>query len=87
MSEFKENSIEWITGDDKITFTLSQKKYINKVKNIERKHKNEVDFVENDDGSIFGHRPLKALKLSIISTEKRDFSNAFGRSKEAEDND
>lgn len=75
----RENAIEWITGQDRITVSLTQKKYISKVKKLAARYENEVDYVENEDGSIVAHLPLKALKLSIIATEKRDYSNCFGR--------
>lgn len=79
MADLKENVIEWFTGDDRITVTLTQKRYINKVKTLAKRFENEVDFLENPDGSIIAHLPLKALKLSIIKPTEREFSNLFGR--------
>lgn len=64
----RENCIEWLTGQDRITVSLTQKKYINKVKTLAKSHENEVDFEENTDGSIVAHLPLSALKLSIKTT-------------------
>jgi hypothetical protein len=76
MADFKENAIEWLTGDDTISVTLTQKKYINKVKKLAVKHPNLVSILnENSDGSIFAHLPLKALKLSIIIPKEREFSD------------
>ena len=63
----KENHIEWYTGEDRITACFTQAKFINKVKKLAAVEENEVDFVENKDGSRFAHLPLKALKLSIIA--------------------
>ena len=74
MAELRENCIEWINGQNTITVTLSQKKYINKVKRMAEKHPDLVSILaENDDGSIFAHLPLKALKLSIISRKEEAF--------------
>lgn len=66
MMEVRENVIEWITGEDTISCTFTQKKYINKVRKLRDVHPNLVPiFHENHDGSIFCHLPLKALKLSL----------------------
>jgi hypothetical protein len=66
MERLKENVIEWITGDDTIACTFSQRKYITKVLKLRDKQPNLVsNFVQNRDGSIFCHLPLKALKLYI----------------------
>ena len=66
MMEVRENVIEWITGDDHISCTFPQKKYINKVRKLRDVHPYLVPvFHENRDGSIFCHLPLKALKLYL----------------------
>ena len=66
MVELRENCIEWITGDDEIACTFTQKKYINKVRKMMNKQPKLVTkFIENPDGSIFCHLPLKALKLYL----------------------
>lgn len=71
----KENVIGWISGDDYISCTFTQKKYINKVRKIAQKAPNLVPiFVENPDGSIFCHLPLKVLKLSLITGQNRGFA-------------
>lgn len=63
-----ENSIEWLTGQDTISCTLSQKRLINKVRKLAKKYPDMVQIIaENEDGSIFAHLPLKALKLNIIT--------------------
>ena len=72
MKELKENVIEWITGDDWVACTFTQKKYINKVRKLRDKQPNLVSvFIENNDGSIFCHLPLKALKLYIKTSDKQ----------------
>lgn len=70
MGELKENVIEWITGSETLTVTLTQQKYITKVEKLAEKWPDMVEIVSrNTDGSILAHLPLKALKLSIIVKE------------------
>lgn len=64
MSEFNENVIEWLTGEDTISVTVSQKKWVNKIKRFAETDENVEIFGENSDGSIFAHLPLNYLKLS-----------------------
>ena len=72
MSDIKENVIEWITGDNHVACTFTQKKYINKVLKMMDKPPNLVsNFVQNKDGSIFCHLPLKALKLYLNTRDQR----------------
>ena len=67
MAEARENVIEWITGDDCICCTFTQKKHINLVRRLVATYinngDNRADLVENPDGSVFCHIPLEALKL------------------------
>jgi len=68
MENLTENVIEWVTGDSQVTVTLSQKKYITKIKKMAIKHPDEVTIIhENSDGSIVAHLPLKSIKISITS--------------------
>ena len=72
-----ENCIEWISNQHSITCTFSQLKWVNKVKQLQKKHPDKVKIVaENEDGSIVAKMPINALKLSIIerelSEEKRE---------------
>ena len=67
----KENVIEWMTGDDVISVTVTQKKYITRIRSLAEKHPESVQILaENRDGSIFAHLPLKSLKLTIISLDE-----------------
>ena len=71
MAELKENVIEWHNGDDMISCTFYQGKYISKVRKLAEKYPNLVTILaENKDGSIFARLPLKSLKLSIITQER-----------------
>ena len=72
MSELKENVIEWYTGDKMISVTLSQKRYINRVKKLVEKHADMgCELVENRDGSIWAKIPLRALHLTIFGANNR----------------
>jgi hypothetical protein len=60
----RENCIEWLNGQDRVTVTLSQGRLINKVKKLAEKHE-EVEIVrENEDGTLLAHLPLKYIKIS-----------------------
>lgn len=59
-----ENNVEFLNGQHKITFTFTSRKFVNRMKKYKESHPNDVDFVENIDGSICGHVPLKWLKIS-----------------------
>ena len=62
-AELQENNIEWYTGDDMVTLSFSQKKYVNKI----MKHFDNPDIqviAENIDGSICARIPLSWIKIS-----------------------
>lgn len=83
MAELRENCIEWLNGQNVVSVTLSQKRLVSKVKKMAEKHPDLVTILaENEDGSIFAHLPLKAVKLSIIS--RKDEQSA---DEESEEND
>lgn len=63
--DYRENGVEWLNGQDTVTFSFSQKKYINKVRALAEKYPDEVKiYAENNDGSITGNLPLKFVKIS-----------------------
>lgn len=65
MAEFRENAIEWLNGQDRILVTLSQQRYINRVKEYAEKYPDEVQIqYVNEDGTILASMPLNYLKLS-----------------------
>ena len=64
MADFHENCIEWITNDDRITVTFTQPRMITRIKNLAKTHPDDVDYIINKDGSLFGHVPLRFLKLN-----------------------
>lgn len=68
--ENPENCIEWLTGQHIIICTISQGKYISKIKKLAEKYPKKVKILaENKDGTILAKLPLKALKLNIIEKE------------------
>lgn len=74
MAEIKENNIEWYTGQDRVTVSFSQKKYVNRIKNMAEKHPSCVEIIaENEDGSIYATIPLRAVHLTIYDQKKPGF--------------
>ena len=69
MEQNNENCIEWISGQHNIVCSISQQKYIRKIKKLAEKYPKKVKIKFNKDGTIFAKLPLKALKLSIIERE------------------
>lgn len=70
----KENCIEWITGQETITVTLTQQRYINKVRKLKKRFPDQVKVHTNADGSILAKFPLSALRLSIIQRKEGEMS-------------
>ena len=61
-TDCRENAIEWYNGEDIITVTLSQKKFINKIQKLAKENPDEVIIDKiNQDGTILAHIPLKYL--------------------------
>lgn len=59
-----ENNIEWITGDGRAGMTLSQTKWINRLRKLHDSDPEAVGFVENSDGSVFASVPLSWVKVT-----------------------
>lgn len=64
-----ENCIEWLSGQHNIICSISQQKYITKIKKLAEKYPKKVKIKVNKDGTICAKLPIKALKLSIIERE------------------
>lgn len=61
--DYRENSIEWYTGMDRISVSLSEKKFVNRVLKLAEEHPDEVEIAYiNENGSIFAHLPLSYLR-------------------------
>lgn len=76
MIETKENVIEWITGQERVTITLSQRRLITKIKALAEKYPDEVEIsIENKDGSVVAHLPLSYISVKhpkTFSDEAKD---------------
>lgn len=87
MESLKENCIEWLTGTDMITVTLSQKKYITKVKKLAAQSENVTICHENKDGSIVAHLPLEMLSLrqkrTVREDKRQELAERLARMREA----
>ena len=61
-----ENCVEWLTGDDYAVVSLTQRKFISRVKKIAQKHPETARILaQNKDGSICARIPLSAVHLTI----------------------
>lgn len=59
-----ENVIEFIKDSDVMGVTLSQGRFISKVKKLAKEHPEDVKIIaENKDGSIFAHIPVSYLSI------------------------
>lgn len=75
MADLRENHIEWYSGSETMTLSLTQAKYINRVRRMVEKYP-EIGSVlaENQDGSILAHISLRALHLTYYGLNTGRFS-------------
>ena len=67
-----ENVIEFITGERTATVTFTNRKHINRIKNIYEERKDDFKyFRENPDGSVCAKIPIKWVKINPGSKEGR----------------
>ena len=62
--DFKENNIEWITGDNTMSVTLTSQRHITRIRKLAERKPDEVKIVANKDGSIYATLPLSYLKFN-----------------------
>lgn len=70
----RENTIEWLTGQNRVTVSLTQQKHINKVKKLAEAYEDVEIVAENADGSVCAHLPLSFIKISAprqVSEEQK----------------
>lgn len=60
----RENVFEFYKDESRMTVTLSQGRYISRFKELAEKHPEEVDYIINEDGTLFGHMPVSFLRLN-----------------------
>lgn len=72
----RDNTVEWYTGQTRVTVTMSQRKWVNKIKRLAAKNPDEVEIsINNQDGSIVAHLPLSYIKISPpkrVSAEQKE---------------
>lgn len=62
-----ENAIEFLKNADTATCTLTQGRFISRIKELAKKYPEECQVVhENKDGSIVAHFPVKWIHISRI---------------------
>ena len=62
--EFKENNIEWVTGENTIAVTLTSQRHITKIRKLAERKPDDVKITTNKDGSIYATLPLSYLKFN-----------------------
>jgi len=77
MTDVTENSIEWVTGDDTIVVTISQRKYVNKIIKLSSSNPNIdiIEYPDNNNGYLYAKLPIKCLKISnprTLSDEQKE---------------
>lgn len=81
MAENNENMIEFLRAQKTCTVSLTNQKYINKVKKLYEKYPECFErYKENEDGSLYARIPLKWLKISkpkeVTMTEEQRLAAA-----------
>ena len=61
--ENKENCIEFFTGDKVATLSLTSRRYISRIKKLRENYPDDINYVENKDGSICAKIPVSFVKL------------------------
>ena len=82
-----ENAIEWLTGDDTLTVSLTQKRFINRMRKLAKSNDAVQIVAENADGSICAHLPIKALHLFISAPNTGSYPAVDDLLEEDEDED
>lgn len=76
MDSVTENVIEWIRGQQTATLTLTRSSLATRVKKLAEQRPEECQIlVQNEDGSILAHVPVKWLKINppaILSEEEKE---------------
>ena len=62
--DYKENNIEWITGDNMMSVTLTSQRHITKIRKLAERKPDDVKITTNKDGSIYATLPLSYLKFN-----------------------
>lgn len=83
--DFKENNIEWITGDSTIAVTLTSQRHITRIRKLAERKPNEVKIATNKDGSIYATLPLSYLKFNppkdLTEEQKKELAKRLKRNR------
>ena len=75
--------IEWLRGQTVAAITAPSASALKtKLIKLAADHPEECDYIENKDGSVFGHVPVKYIKLRApqnVSEEQREKLRARGK--------
>ena len=77
-SDLRENSVEWYTGENTITISITQRKIINYILKLAPKYPDEIKIIchpEDNFGTLLARLPLRYLKLRRpreVSEEQRE---------------
>ena len=64
MREIRETCVEHISGEDHITFSSNERKWINHIKRLKERYPNEVSIKRiNPDGSLVAHLPVAWFQI------------------------
>lgn len=64
MKELHDNVIEFFSEERTATLSLHRRKYISRIKKLKKLRPDEVDYVENADGTICAHVPVSWIKIN-----------------------
>lgn len=77
-SDLRENSVEWYTGENTITISITQRKMINYILKLAPKYPDEIKIIchpEDNFGTLLARLPLRYLKFRRpreVSEEQRE---------------
>ena len=64
MERSTENVIEWLNGQDIAVLTLSERRYISRVKKLNASNSGVTDYHTNPDGTIYARVPLDWIRIT-----------------------
>ncbi len=78
-----ENAIEWFTGSDRATVTLSSRRYISRIKKLAAAHPEAVEIIrepESNSGYLYARVPASWIRIQApVSREYTDEEIAEAR--------
>ena len=60
----EENVIEFLKGQDRATASFSQGRYITRIKKLAETWPDQVDYIQNPDGTICAHFPVSWIRIA-----------------------